>query len=196
MNQDLMKELMGLLTKENINTLFRNGVSCGFGVVTDEKEMELLVNTLKSMLGVDNGIDNTNKMSTFSVGDKIQRKGMLGVWEITDITEKGYYELQQTQLDLEVPYNEKIYIFEEYAKTKFKKNNTYNVKCFEFFDKVIVRDSNYDVWHFGIFSHYDEHSGKFYLNNCKSVSQWLPYNEYTKNLIGTTQTYHGLYKTW
>lgn len=57
---------------------------------------------------------------------------------------------------------------------------------FEPFDRVLVRDEDGENWHCDFFSHKDGY--RFY-----TVSAWfnqiIPYNENTKHLIGTTESY-------
>lgn len=57
------------------------------------------------------------------------------------------------------------------------------------FDKVLVRDANFQSWTCNLFSHYDGSSKDVYIcSNCW-YKQCIPYNEKTAHLIGTTDDY-------
>ena len=62
------------------------------------------------------------------------------------------------------------------------------------FDKVLVRDEDC-YWTADLFSHIDDSIGKV----CCSVFLWkqcVPYNDETKNLVGTTDDCPEFYKWW
>ena len=62
------------------------------------------------------------------------------------------------------------------------------------FDKVLVRDED-GFWTAELFSHIDDSIGKV----CCSVFLWkqcVPYNDETKNLVGTTDDCPEFYKWW
>ena len=69
----------------------------------------------------------------------------------------------------------------------------FNVETFHPFDKVLVRDYYNERWRVDIFG--------FMLNDCICccTTNWrycIPYNEETKNLIGTTDDCPEFYKWW
>lgn len=69
----------------------------------------------------------------------------------------------------------------------------FNVETFHPFDKVLVRDYYNERWRVDIFG--------FMLNDCVCccTTNWrycIPYNEETKNLIGTTDDCPEFYKWW
>ena len=68
----------------------------------------------------------------------------------------------------------------------------FNVKTFHPFDKVLVRDYYNERWRVDIFG--------FMLNDCICcTTNWrycIPYNEETKNLIGTTDDCPEFYEWW
>lgn len=69
----------------------------------------------------------------------------------------------------------------------------FNVETFHPFDKVLVRDYYNERWRVDIFG--------FMLNDCICccTTNWrycIPYNEETKNLIGTTDDCPKFYKWW
>ena len=61
---------------------------------------------------------------------------------------------------------------------------------FEFkpFDKVLVRDSDQNIWKASIFSHYDEKSNTYVCVGSYYI-QCIPYNEETAHLVGTKKPY-------
>ena len=64
------------------------------------------------------------------------------------------------------------------------------------FDKVLVRDTNYNNWRCGFF---DSISGihDFKFRTTSSINtQCIPYNDETKHLVGTTNDCPEYYKTW
>ena len=69
----------------------------------------------------------------------------------------------------------------------------FDVETFHPFDKVLVRDYYNELWRVDIFG--------FMLNDCIycCTTNWrycIPYNEETKNLIGTTDDCPKFYKWW
>ena len=71
--------------------------------------------------------------------------------------------------------------------------NKFDVETFHPFDKVLVRDYYNERWRVDIFG--------FMLNDCICccTTNWrycIPYNEETKNLIGTTDDCPEFYKWW
>jgi len=70
----------------------------------------------------------------------------------------------------------------------------FDPKTFQPFDKVLVRDEDC-YWTADLFSHIDDSIGKV----CCSVFLWkqcVPYNDETKNLVGTTDDCSEFYKWW
>ena len=76
-------------------------------------------------------------------------------------------------------------------KPKVERFDPKNLKPF---DKVLVRDEDC-YWTADLFSHIDDSIGKV----CCSVFLWkqcVPYNDETKNLVGTTDDCPEFYKWW
>ena len=77
------------------------------------------------------------------------------------------------------------------------KNDKFDPKTLQPFDKVLVRDYIGDSWACNIFSHIQEDSFPY---SCILDSNWkycIPYNEDTKHLVGTTNEapeYYRYYK--
>lgn len=63
------------------------------------------------------------------------------------------------------------------------------VKCkFKPFDKVLVRDTYLDCWCVDLFSYIDKY-GDVYCTGNISWGEYIPYNEQTAHLVGTTDNY-------
>jgi hypothetical protein len=62
-------------------------------------------------------------------------------------------------------------------------------EIFEFkpFDKVLVRDSNQEVWRINLYSHLSKNNS--HVCNMGTWKQCIPYNEKTAHLIGTNNDY-------
>ena len=70
----------------------------------------------------------------------------------------------------------------------------FDPKTFQPFDKVLVRDEDC-YWTADLFSHIDDGIGRV----CCSWYSWkqcIPYNDETKNLVGTTDDCPEFYKWW
>lgn len=65
------------------------------------------------------------------------------------------------------------------------------------FDKIIVRDSDYDVWTCALFSYFDGLNDDFRVITVGSLYRYcIPFNEETKHLIGTKEDCPKHYKWW
>ena len=71
--------------------------------------------------------------------------------------------------------------------------NKFDTTSFKPFDKVLVRDSDYNSWHCAFYSHYK--SKKFYIIGCAYYYQCIPY-EGNEHLLGTTDDCDEFYKNW
>lgn len=62
---------------------------------------------------------------------------------------------------------------------------------FEFkpFDQVLVRDDDQSVWKAGIYSHFENERSMSYICAGSVYAQCIPYNDETKHLLGTSNTY-------
>lgn len=74
----------------------------------------------------------------------------------------------------------------------------YDISNFKPFDKVLVRDTNEDVWRTSIFSHQVKGRYSCYPFWCvgNSYSQCIPYNDDTEHLLGTTDMCPEEYINW
>lgn len=73
----------------------------------------------------------------------------------------------------------------------------FNINSLKSFDKVLVRDDDKSNWYCALYSHY-RNNVPHYKYGCISSAfhQCIPYNEETKNLVGTTKDCPDYYKTW
>ena len=74
-------------------------------------------------------------------------------------------------------------------KIKFKvKKPKFDPKTLQPFDRVLVRDENYQVWYCDLFSHIRNSSIQFmYRCISSSYKYCIPYNDETKHLVGTKE---------
>ena len=61
--------------------------------------------------------------------------------------------------------------------------------AFEPFQRVLVRDYNYKLWRADFFSHTEEDSDYPFVCVGNRFNQCIPYNDDTKHLLGTTESY-------
>ena len=83
--------------------------------------------------------------------------------------------------------------------SKFKVNKPkFDPNTLQPFDKVLVRNFNYQIWHANIFSHVETDEDGSYYNVIKDDSYLMiiPYNEETKHLVGTIDEAPEYYRYW
>ena len=76
------------------------------------------------------------------------------------------------------------------------KKEKFNPKTLKPFDRVMVRDDNYQAWVCTIFSHQGEDCGYPYDTASGAYFCCIPYNDDTKHLIGTTDKAPEYYRYW
>ena len=66
------------------------------------------------------------------------------------------------------------------------------------FDKVLVRNFDYQIWHADIFSHVETDEDGSYYNVIKDDNYLMviPYNDETKHLVGTSLEAPEFYRYW
>lgn len=79
---------------------------------------------------------------------------------------------------------------EQHKKPKF------DPKTLQPFDKVLARDYFHDEWMCTFFSHIRENSDSPYVGVNLAWRCCIPYNEYTKHLVGTTEEAPEYYRYW
>lgn len=73
----------------------------------------------------------------------------------------------------------------------------FNINTLEPFDKVLVRDDNKHCWSACLYSHYEDYGDtRFFISDAISWNQCIPYNDETKNLVGTIKMPDSYYITW
>ena len=76
------------------------------------------------------------------------------------------------------------------------KNDKFDQKTLEPFDKVIVRDDKYQAWFCTLFSHKGDDCGYPYDTASGAYFCCIPYNDDTKHLIGTKEEAPEYYRYW
>ena len=76
------------------------------------------------------------------------------------------------------------------------KKERFDPKTLKPFDRVMIRDDNYQVWVCTIFSHQGEDCGYPYNTASGAYFCCIPYNEDTKHLVGTTEEAPEYYRHW
>ena len=81
------------------------------------------------------------------------------------------------------------------------KNEKFNPKTLQPFDKVLVRDECCEKWRCDLYSHYDSikinDGGNYpYVTINSNYGYCIPYNDKTKHLIGTTEEAPEYYRYW
>ena len=77
-----------------------------------------------------------------------------------------------------------------YKKEKFDPNTL------QPFDKILVRDNEYDEWKVDFYSHNDINRVHPYICAGSSYVYCIPYNDDTKHLVGTTEEAPEYYRYW
>ena len=83
----------------------------------------------------------------------------------------------------------------DWSKFKFKKTK-FDPNTLKPFDKVLVRDKNFENWNCGVFSHKDVSSAYPYRCIGALYTCCIPYNDDTKYLIGTNEEAPEFYRYW
>lgn len=82
-----------------------------------------------------------------------------------------------------------------YKKYKLVKPK-FDPKILQPFDKVLVRDKDYENWNCGFFSHKDASYVYHYRCIGTPYIYCIPYNDDTKHLVGTTDEAPEFYRYW
>lgn len=76
------------------------------------------------------------------------------------------------------------------------KKEKFDPKTLKPFDKVLVKCLNNSEWLCNIFSHIEPHSNFCFCANDTAYKIYIPYNEETKHLVGTTDEAPEFYRYW
>lgn len=111
---------------------------------------------------------------------------------VTPATKEQHDALMKAINNAGYEWNDKTKTLEELIKPKFDPNTL------EPFDKVLVRNFNYQIWHADIFSHVETDEDGSYYNVIKDGNyiMVIPYNDDTKHLIGTSLEAPEYYRYW
>ena len=100
-------------------------------------------------------------------------------------------------------YNDECLLFpgkaqRDWSKFKVKSNKPkFDPKTFQPFDKVLVRDINYEKWNIQLFSHIIKNcfpSEYHCIGSCYNFC--IPYNDDTKHLVCTNEEAPEFYRYW
>lgn len=82
-------------------------------------------------------------------------------------------------------------------KININKNERFDPKTLNPFDKVLVRDHDTDDWRCNFFSHEIEHDIYKYVTIIHDCYKYcIPYNDDTKHLVGTENEAPEFYRYW
>ena len=124
----------------------------------------------------------------FKVGDRIRHKetNKNDVYEISKVYDDSYGIAGFTWM-IYMKYQDQY----ELAPDKF------DPKALKPFDKVLVRDSYAYSWRCAFYSHTKENDRVFrYVTEHSAYEYCIPYNDYTKHLIGKTENAPEYYRYW
>lgn len=76
------------------------------------------------------------------------------------------------------------------------KKPKFDPKTLKPFDKVLVKCLNNSEWLCNIFSHIEPHSNFCFCANDTAYKIYIPYNDETKHLVGTTDEAPEFYRYW
>ena len=107
-------------------------------------------------------------------------------------TKKQHDAMMKAMNDAGYEWNAKTKTLEELIKPKFDPNTL------QPFDKVLVRNFNYQIWHADIFSHVETDEDGSYYNVIKDDNYLMviPYNDDTIYLVGTSLEAPEYYRYW
>lgn len=119
----------------------------------------------------------------FKVGDSLQSGSMWAMVKRIDTENQRYI----CQFDNVIP-------FEEQDRWNFVPKKHYAITNFRPFDKVLVRDDNGCTWKAGFYSH--RAKDNWFICAGSTYIQCIPFNDDTKNLLGTTDMCDEQYINW
>ena len=122
----------------------------------------------------------------YQVGDHFIHPTDPKLFVITEIRGYGNYRIQN--------FRGSSYVINEHNLHEYLRVSKWNPKWFKPFDKVLVRDSQYDSWVATLFSHIGNNEIYPYIASCTKFKYCIPYNVETKHLVGTTLEEPEFYK--
>ena len=117
-----------------------------------------------------------------------------GVCDVT-FTEEGLYRVDADGECLLFPSREQR-DWSKFTAPWYKKER-FDPKTLQPYDKILVRDSCFEKWKCGFFSHINDDNDKcpyYTVGTCYGLC--IPYNDETKHLVGTTDEAPEYYRYW
>ncbi len=131
------------------------------------------------------------KLPKFKVGDRVYNKNYKDyIYDIHDITAKGY---RAKEIDADSPI---LILFGSQEDNYELVPNKFDISTLKPFDKVLVRNTNSELWRINLFGCFSNEERYFMCMANSAFYQCIPYNEDTKHLVGTTDDCDEYYKTW
>ena len=123
----------------------------------------------------------------FKVGDRIRHKetNKDDVYEISKVYDDSYGLVGYTWM-----------IYMNYQDQYELVPNKFDITTLKAFDKVLVRNTNSEVWRISLFGCFSNEERYFMCMANSAFYQCIPYNEDTKHLVGTADDCDDFYKTW
>ena len=119
------------------------------------------------------------------------------VWEYSDDSGWSYDTLRLATEDEKKKLFYALSIKGKRWNAETKQVEDIKPKCtLQPFDKVLVRDSDFSNWQINLFCSYNKNINCKYICFFLSFRQCIPYNDETKNLLGTSDDAPKKYKTW
>lgn len=118
----------------------------------------------------------------------------------TNLTKDGRYLINRTGTECILFPSKEQRDWSKFTAPWYKKYKLvkpkFDPKILQPFDKVLVRDKDYENWNCGFFSHKDAS----YVYNYRCIGTpyiyCIPYNDDTKHLVGTTDEAPEFYRYW
>lgn len=130
----------------------------------------------------------------FQIGDYVKEKESNNVFRIKVYADVSHYYVTLATVRADTPIERMISV--DCLLSKFEKVYKFDPKWLKPFDRVLVRDKTDKIWRATLFSHIrSENDGYPYATcDCYEYKICIPYNEETKNLLGTEREEPGFYK--
>lgn len=113
----------------------------------------------------------------------------------TNLTKDGRYLINRKGTECILFPSKDCRDWSKFTAPWYKKEK-FNPKTLKPFDKVLVRDKDYENWNCGFFSHKDASYVYHYRCIGTPYIYCIPYNDDTKHLVGTTDEAPEFYKYW
>ena len=116
-----------------------------------------------------------------------------GIPNCFDATGKTYYNYNEGECLLFPSKDQRDW--SKFTAPWYKKEK-FDPKTLKVLDKVLVKDIPAKLWNIGIFSHYVESDTFPYKCVGDNYKLCIPYNDYTKHLVGTNEEAPEYYRCW